>query len=152
MSALYLGADPGATGALVAIDDRGSWVDSIRLGKRTWADVLVWLGAKTHRTEMYCTLEKVGASPQMGRTSAFNFGASYGRLQVALLASGVSVAEVSPAKWQRLMGVPRAKGKGQPAHKRVLRGIAEARFPGRVKTADLADAALLAEFCRQVRG
>lgn len=51
-------------------------------------------------------LERVSSSPQMGVTSAFQFGRGYGVIEGVIAALGWPVEYVTPAKWKRALQVP----------------------------------------------
>lgn len=93
----------------------------------------------------FAIIEKVHSSPQMGVTSAFTFGRSYGFLRGILTATGIPFDEVSPQKWQKAMG---CLTKGD---KNVSKQKAQQLFPHLRVTHAIADALLLAEFCRRER-
>lgn len=48
----------------------------------------------------HCVIEQVGSTPQMGVTSAFNFGHTYGVVQGVVTALGIPVSYVNPRKWK----------------------------------------------------
>lgn len=91
-------------------------------------------------------LEKVGASPQMSRSAAFNFGVEYGQWLGFL----DSVELVTPQKWQYhyLKNGYRhlLEGVQGPARKRNLRTVAQDVFPGVKVTLQNADALLIANY------
>lgn len=139
---LCVGVDPGASGGIAAITAAGE----VRLvtptpdSLRDILDVLEGLAGEPCRA----VLEFVRSSPQMGVTSAFSFGQSYGALRMALVAARIPFDEVTPAKWQRVMG---CLTKGD---KRVSRQRAQELFPAVRVTHAIADALLLADYCRRV--
>lgn len=161
---VFLGVDPGVSGAGVAIDRRGrvlsvckgdvtdrDWWDFVR----QWADYAV---------DTYALVEHVHSMPRDGVASAFTFGQSYGRARMSLVASNWSYDEVRPELWQKELGIkPRDKGtivqrkpvlirKGEeskPDFKRRLKAKAQSLFPSQKVTSWLADALLLAELCRR---
>jgi outer membrane protein assembly factor BamB len=76
--AMVLGVDPGANGAVAALDQNGQllWVEDIpstpRNGKMaTNAPLLAAIIAKASASIVFC--EFVGARPEDGRVSAFAF-------------------------------------------------------------------------------
>jgi hypothetical protein len=139
MTDTYIGIDPGASGGIAAIDASGAVVLVTKMPdtERDIYDLLCSL------TGGRAVLEFVRSSPQMGVTSAFSFGRSYGGLRMALLAAGVPFDEVTPQKWQ---GAMRCRTGGD---KNISKGRAQELFPAVRITLANADALLLAEFCRR---
>lgn len=156
---IYLGLDPGATGAIGVIwpDGRVSVYDLNDSPHDTW-DTLNEITAGGECSE-YCiaVLESVGATPQMGVTSAFNFGGSARSLEMALIAAGVHYSRVSPAKWKKGVfdGDLYPRGREQAEQKQAARDQARRLFPAaadqlkRVKDAGRAEALLMAEYARR---
>lgn len=136
----YIGIDPGASGGIAALTATGDivLVSTMPDTERDLLDVLEPL------TGSRAVLEYVRSSPQMGVASAFTFGASYGRLRMALTAARIAYEEVTPPKWQGAMGC-RTKG-----DKNVSKARAQELFPSVRWTHATADAVLLAEFCRRL--
>jgi hypothetical protein len=135
----YIGIDPGASGGIAALDRNGAVVLVTKMPdtERDIYDLLCSL------TGGRAVLEFVRSSPQMGVTSAFSFGRSYGGLRMALLAAGVPFDEVTPQKWQGAMSC-RTKG-----DKNVSRSRAQELFPSVRCTHYVSDALLLAEYGRR---
>lgn len=106
--------------------------------------------------------------PLDGVAGAFSFGWISGGLEWMLLTLGVRYEKVSPQKWQKAMACkPRGKvpkeledKKARRAlatklareHKNDLKAQAQALFPQAKVTLTNADALLLAEHCRRMRG
>lgn len=159
---LFIGCDPGASGALAAVDADGVPRGWIR-GDATDRDLLDWLlslGTLRMTAGMlenaFAVLEEVGPKPRiggdgqrvsMGAKSAFTFGGSYRALAMALTAVGVPFERVLPAKWQAAM---RCLSRGD---KNVTKRRAQELFPGTAIriTHQNADALLLAEYARRLR-
>ena len=152
MTKLSIGIDPGKSGGISWIlgDDRST----ATAAKMPPTDVeLLELFYKLAEIGNPATaiIERVFSSPQMGVKSAFNFGASKGRLMMALAAAAISYDEVSPQKWQRELG---CLSKGD---KNVTKAKAEQLFPhvsfdGSLTriTHAVAASLLLAEYCRRL--
>ena len=139
---LYLGCDPGASGAIAAVDEHGSHVATCKLSE-TPADVADFLRDLCAGHEVaFAALEKVGAFPGQGVASTFAFGASWGFLRGLLVALRVPYCEPSPAKWQAAMAC-RTGG-----DKNVSKAAAQRLWPGVKITHAIADALLLAEYAR----
>lgn len=142
---LFIGVDPGASGAIAGIDDDCRVVQVIRLSQ-TEREVAEQLGTLIGGYgTVYAFIERVGAMPKQGVSSSFKFGQSYGFLRGILTASMVPFEEVTPQKWQGVMGC-RTKG-----DKNVTKQKAGQFWP-MVKVFHWnADALLLAEYCRMTR-
>jgi crossover junction endodeoxyribonuclease RuvC len=148
---VVLGVDPGLKGALAFYDvDNGKLdvfdmptYEVIRNGKTKRdvdADEVGRLVREHHPVR--ATVEKVGATPQMGVTSSFTFGEGYGVIRGVVAGVGIKLNKVNPQTWQRDM---QARGS-----KRASRDRAAALFPSaaemfaRVKDDGRADATLIA--------
>lgn len=144
---IYLGVDPGASGAIAAITPAGvCWV-KLSETPADVSDFLRDLKAKWGREVIGC-LERVNAMPGQGVSSTFKFGWSAGFVEGLLVAHGVPFSHVSPAKWQGALGC-RTGG-----DKNVSKRRAQELWPGTKITHTNADALLLAEYARrtEVRG
>jgi hypothetical protein len=140
---IYIGLDPGKGGGIAAVDDCGGVVGVVPMPE-TDQDILDSMLPYTVTDTRAC-LEFVRSSPQMGVTSAFTFGRGYGGLRMALAALQIPYTEVLPAKWQQALGC-RSKG-----DKNVTKRRAQELFPHVKVTHAVADALLIAEYCRLSR-
>lgn len=137
---IYLGIDPGASGAIAAI-----WGDEPPMFcklKETEHDASNWL-RQFPLDDCVTTIELVHAMPKQGVTSTFKFGRSYGFLLGLLTAHRIPYQFVRPLVWQKAMG---CLTKGD---KRVTKAAAQRLFPDIKITHANADALLLAEYCRR---
>lgn len=142
---LFLGIDPGASGALALVDAKGCYVEHIRLAE-TEHDVSFWLRGWASSIR-WAALERVSSMPRQGVASSFAFGSSYGFVRGLLVAFDIPHELVSPAVWQ---GAMKCRSGG---NKRVTKAAAQALFSGAVKVVHAnADALLLAEWVRRERG
>jgi hypothetical protein len=152
LKVIFIGIDPGKTGGLAALDSDGSIVALTKMPD-TEAEILRWLRAcgplSVHGTAVRAVLEKVagglhaGKQGRMGVSSAFTFGAGYGGLRMALVASGVPFDEAIPATWQKAM---QCRSGGD---KNVTKRRAQELFPLVQVAHATADALLLAEYARR---
>ena len=134
---VYIGVDVGVAGGIVALDEGGYVILAVKM-PRTDSDLLSVL--KFHNA--VAVLERVSSSPQMGVKSAFTFGGGYRACKLALLANKIPYVEVSPQKWQRAMKCLTG------GDKQVTKVMAEHLFPKTRVTHAIADALLIAEYCR----
>ena len=113
---VYIGIDPGLTGAVSAIDENYNvlgLVDTptIKSGGKTLYDVAE-MAATLRRFglmgEPIAILEAVAARPGQGVTSMFSIGRGYGVWQGVLSTLEIPFREVHPATWTRavLKGAP----------------------------------------------
>ena len=163
---LYLGIDPGITGGVVVIDSDGQLqyavrtpiiVEQLKSKTKKHYDIPGMVDVIKNAVEdgsgfTVVGIEKVGAMPRDGKVGAFNFGKGYGLWLGILAALQVPYSEVMPQRWQARMlaGLPRGPHTKTSAVQR-----SKSLFPTlalKVK-ADwgMADAALIAEYTRQVR-
>jgi crossover junction endodeoxyribonuclease RuvC len=114
MTRVIVGIDPGRTGALAAIDDRGRLL--------AVADMpLKWKGAQDHEwlwmvglylrdfpaiaDEPVVFVEQPFAMPNQSSSSTGAQFAAYGAILGALGALGLEVHTVTPSAWKRAVGV-----------------------------------------------
>lgn len=139
---IYLGVDPGKSGAIAAIwDDGVPFVAHIKL-KETEQDIAQFVGS-FDQGHVRAVIERVSSSPQQGVVSAFTFGRSYGFLRGLLAAHQVPFTEVTPQKWQRAMGCLSG------GDKNVTKARAQQLWPTLKLTHANSDAYLLAEYARK---
>lgn len=136
---LYLGVDPGKSGAIAAIYGNGV-VDCMKLSE-TEHDVARWL--EEYRFDSFAMLEQVSAMPKQGVASTFKFGTSYGFLRGILAAFEIPFETVTPVKWQATM---KCRTGGD---KNITKAAAQRLYPSLKITHANADAILLAEFCKR---
>ena len=151
----YIGIDPGGSGGIAIIgyarsyiaDRRGPKIPPLEFTTHKFKDATerdVWY-MLAGLDPGFAVIEAVHSSPQMGVKSSFTFGKSYGFLRGILTASGIPFDEVSPQKWQKAMGCLTGGDKNKSKQK------AQQLFPHLKVTHAIADALLLAEFCRRER-
>ncbi|WOB24761.1 MULTISPECIES: hypothetical protein [Xanthomonas] len=150
---LTFGIDPGLSGAVATLIDgeAGPVLDMPTVQVGDWREVdagalAAWMRQiRSEHSGAYISacIEKVGARPQDGGTSAFRFGESYGQARAVLQVLGIPYSRAIPAVWKRRFGLI---GKDKDA----ARQLALVRFPSaasllqRKKDNGRADALLLA--------
>lgn len=90
----------------------------------------------------WCAIESVHASPQMGRTSAFSFGHTFGLILGILEGiGGIKVNGVEPSVWKPRMGLSQDKERSLARYAEIFGE----------KTADdgIAEAALIGHFAQR---
>lgn len=155
MSTLYMGIDPGKSGAVALIDYNEPY--------KTWATFDTGEFPEDNVAALIpymdkikgCVIEKVNAFG-MGRTSAFTFGCNVGMWLGILAALDIPHQAVTPQAWQKAyFASPYRKGKDRKAIKKHSIKSAESLFDGftcRIGRADKADALHLALAARDLFG
>ena len=143
MAEIFIGVDPGLSGAIAAIKDGVAKIKVCRCDT-TETDLANFLLDLSWKGNCWAFIERVSAMPGNGVSSMFKFGRSYGFLRGILIATGISFEEVNPVKWQSVMGC-RTKG-----DKNVSKARAQQLFPAEKIIHANADAILIAEYCRRV--
>jgi len=138
---LFLGVDPGQSGAYAIIDDKGHVVHWCK-GSEPCKDRRDMITAYAYSID-YAVLEKVHSMPKQGVASSFKFGVSFGEATTILEILDIRHELVTPQKWQKVMG---CMSKGD---KNVTKQAAQRFFPGFKIIHANADALLLAEYARR---
>ena len=147
MSRIYIGIDPGSNGALVALDDT-----SIRMiygfKDQTDADICNAFQSVSRLAipeASFAILELVHSMPAQGVASSFKFGTNFGMVKAFLYAHKIPFDFFTPQKWQKEMG---CLTKGD---KNVTKSKAQRLFPQVQVTHEIADALLIASYCREIK-
>lgn len=148
----FLGLDPGVSGGIAVLTERGEIVSLDKM-PTTELDLVLLLThydmryAAPHQLAVaFAVIERVHSMPKQGHNGAFTFGKNYGSLLTALTACRIPFDLVTPQKWQQAMG---CLTKGD---KNVSKRRAQQLFPNAPTiTHAHADALLIAEFCRRIR-
>jgi hypothetical protein len=165
MEKIFIGIDPGKNGGIAVIDENGVVIDLLRMPETPMdlLDVLLTYKKgdflKEQKQNAVCYLEKVGGMPGQSGSAMFTFGRSYGQIEMALLASGITTHEVTPQKWQKhfsLSGssITKSSSTEKREHKNRLKAKAQQLFPTLGKKITLAncDALLIAQYGREQKG
>lgn len=156
-SPLFIGVDPGKTGGLVCLSLTG--IVSVIQMPLSERDVWNWFFEFAYCPLDFAVIERVHSMPDQGVSSTFKFGCSYGGLRMALIAAGIPFEDVTPQTWMRALSIPpKKKTESKSQWKERLRAKAQQLFPSlslwkeprsRGKQLAVADALLIAEFCRR---
>jgi len=146
-SPCVLGIDPGKNGALAFIDPERSTLCIYAMPKfsitrtktKDYVDLheirrLIGLKNPTH-----AYIEEVSASPQMGVTSAFNFGANAFGVKGVLVGRDIPISYVRPQTWKAKLRAPRDKQESKARAKELFPLCANS-----ITTPDKAEAAMIA--------
>lgn len=141
---LFLGVDPGKSGAYAVINEKSEPVFEVR-GKESCFDRAAELREAMVLGEIvFALLERVSAMPGQGVSSTFKFGQSFGEAIGILESLSIRYELVQPAKWQQELGC-RTKG-----DKNVSKHKAQMLFPDYKMIHANADAFLIAEYARRL--
>lgn len=140
---LYMGIDPGASGAIAIVD----WDGRVKLCSKMPARELDLYNAVRGWDPVKAILEAVHAMPGQGVASTFKFGVQFGLCRMALTAARVPYTLMAPQTWQTVLNC--RAGEREKRDKRITKARAEDLFGGQVVvTHAVADALLLAWCCR----
>lgn len=155
MSGLWLGCDPGLTGAVAAVDAHGHVhlledLPTITRGNGRVKQELDPAGL-AHLLRPIASdieiavVEQVGSMPGQGVASVFSLGHTSGVIAGVISALGIPLQLVAPAVWKKAHGLGRDKT--------MSRTVASRLYPEvslhRVKDHNLAEALLLARYAMQ---
>jgi crossover junction endodeoxyribonuclease RuvC len=104
-----LGIDPGATGAIVLLEDGQpiEWtaMPVLKVGSATRVNAAALTDFIASSCCEHVYVEQVGAMPGQGVTSMFNFGHSCGTVMGVLGAMGLPHTMVTPQSWKKAAGL-----------------------------------------------
>lgn len=166
---MYLGIDPGKTGAIGV--KRGHEMQVYNM-PATRQELYLWFmdldaEAKKSGEPIFAVCEKVHSFPGNSGKSMFTFGQMYERVLCCLVCNEIPFELVVPAKWQKLFGIQTrqkdwvdimgnviSKGESKSEHKKKILDKAQSLFPStRISRLDNADAVLICEFAsREFKG
>lgn len=144
---LHLGIDPGASGGIAFIPHNNpakAW--AVKMPETLadlWNVINEWDLSIDNCDAIHACLESVHSMPGQGVASSFKFGRGFGNLEMALTAACIPYTYVTPQKWQKELG---CLTKGD---KNVSKARAQQLFPHIKVTHSIADALLIAEYCRR---
>lgn len=147
----YIGIDPGKSGGIACIG-ANTQVSSLSYTDRHAWDWIQLL--KPYAGWVTCAvIEKntgyVGGAGNPG-SAMFQFGRNTGLLTGFLIAAGIPYEEITPAVWQKALGIPpRKRDEKKGAFKNRLKAHAERLFPQMRVTLSVCDALLIATYCKR---
>ena len=144
---IYIGIDPGKSGAMAMIGEDGITV--LPFSETTYLAHLRALSQPSRENARVC-LEHVHSMSKQGVTSSFNFGQSFGWLLGVLDALALSYELVDPKKWKKEFSVTADKNTSIAVAKRLFPGVSLLRSDRCRKQHDgMAEALLMAEYARR---
>jgi len=148
VSILYLGIDPGKSGAICSVDVYGN-PEIVVKADATNRDMWKALSDVSIDHKCRAVIELVNAMPNQGVASTFRFGESFGILLGLLTAAEIPFERVRPSLWCKEFGLKRRNGESGTDWKNRHKQLAQEMFPGIGITHATADALLIAEYCRR---
>ncbi len=147
---VYLGIDPGQTGAMALVDYHG---DFLELWDYYDGPTAVKVLETWHLLYniAHVGLEKVHSMPRQGVASSFKFGCNYGRYQGILDGLHLPYTLITPQKWQAGV-VPKKTGDSAKPSLTVARQMFPSAELHLVKHHGRADALLIADYVRRLYG
>lgn len=143
---LYIGIDPGKSGAMAIIFECIGKTVLVPFDEREYANVLRNLYGQPAKA----CLEHVGAMPGQGVTSMFNFGQNFGYIRGLLEAFQIPYELVRPQKWKKEFSITGDKNSSIEVCKRLFPGVVLRRAERCRKDDDgMAEALLMAEYARR---
>lgn len=148
---MLCGIDPGLRGALAFFDPTAGTLDvvdmpivEVKRGGKSKNEIVAQMVAAIirARSPREVVLERVGAMPNQGLSSTYQFGRGVGTIEGVVAALGVALHYVPPQVWQRGVGL-RAGPESSRARAAELFPAYAASF-ARVRDDGRADAALIA--------
>lgn len=150
---VFIGVDPGVTGAVAAVDQSGNFVDcfdvpTFKIGKRSCIDpkAIAEMIEEIPGSISRVCIEETGPRPGEGVCSSFTSGRVFGVLLGVFAAMRAPVVLVRPAKWKKSYGLS--------GDKEQSRGEAILLFPdaslSRKKDHNRAEALLIADYARRM--
>lgn len=137
----FVGADPGKSGGIgVVLEDGSAFAHKMPDTERDLFDLIESLKMDFMPIAY---IEKVHAVKGNGISSTFTFGYGYGCLKMAFIGNKIPITDVTPQKWQKEL---QCLTKGD---KNVSKARAQQLFPHIKVTHAIADALLIAEYCRR---
>lgn len=145
---MYLGIDPGCSGAVVLIGTGGEYVDhmampTIKVGTKSrvnGAALAAWI---RQHSVAHAWLEQVGAMPGQGTASMFTFGHAAGVAEGILQGLNIPYTLVTPQAWKKSAGL--IGSDKDAARSRAIQLYPELRaLDAKAKGQAIADALLIA--------
>lgn len=144
---IYIGIDPGKSGALAMIRGDGD----IRVWPFNSAEyVEVLTGLTSISREIKCCVEKVSAMPGQGVVSMFNFGHNLGLIEGVLQANRIPYQLVPPQTWKKEFSLNSDKAKSIEVCQKLFPNVSLLATERSRKPNDgMAEALLMAEYARR---
>ena len=147
---IFIGVDPGASGAAFAVDQKGGVLSHINFAKTSDVEIQHWfLRMQLEYGRADVLLEKVHAQVTDGVKQAFTFGVNVQRVKTIMTLSGLEWNYAPPKQWMDYVGwgrIPHGKSEYK-RRKKMLYTIARELAPEfNHFTVENADAYLIAYY------
>lgn len=144
---IYMGIDPGKSGALAIIRPEGE-IEIIPFDAIKYSKAMACVCKESD--SITCCVEKVGAMPGQGVVSMFNFGHNLGLIEGLLKAYGISYQLVPPQTWKREFSLSSDKARSVEVCQNLFPDVSLLATPRSRKPNDgMAEALLIAEYARR---
>lgn len=149
-----IGIDPGGSGALAVLITREDDKEDpfvYRFKNMTESEIVAQfqqVSLMASNVKVFGVLEKVNAMPGQGVSSTFKFGQAYGFVRACMYVCGMPFEVDTPQKWMKFYGMKKKKEESKTDWKRRLKEKAQQLYPDLKVTADMADALLIARYCK----
>ena len=140
---MIIGIDPGKSGGVVIISTKKTSMHKCPSEPTGMASIISSASnsAYIEGEKIKAVIEKVWAFPTDTRSSSFKFGTNYGMWKGILASYNIPCTEVPPQTWMKeYQPLPKIKTE----RKRMLKLIAQEKFPDNKVTLHTSDAALIA--------
>lgn len=150
MRGYIIGIDPGQSGGIAILDgESGALTECVKM-PNTPLDIYLYLSKWGNKA--LCFIESVGyGMPGQSSKATATFARHNGHLEMALLALGISTVKITPAKWQKALGLSGKKGESKQSHKNRIKAKMQLSFPKFKMTLWAADALAIASYGFEMR-
>jgi len=105
-----LGVDPGNSGALVVLTERGAFVDALNVpivqsGKSYRVNGAAVAAFLWKYNIIHAYIEKVGSMPGQGVASMFTFGHAAGLVEGVVAGQMIPISHITPQSWKKMAGL-----------------------------------------------
>ena len=139
---MYIGIDPGKTGAVAILDDKGNYINVLDFGQEGLMSALIGYAPVVK----FAYLEKVHSMPGQGVVSTFSFGENFGWWQGVLGSLCIPYTTIRPQDWMKKYSLQKSSSSDKPGLEVARKLFPEA--PLRLKKHhNRADALLIARAC-----
>lgn len=142
MAELFMGTDPGKTGATAIINREGEVCEICPHRAGLVSLIMFYDWVESQGMIVKAALEKVHASPQMGVKSAFTFGGYYYQALTLYEVYDIDYEEVTPQFWQKELDCLTG------GDKKISQAKVKELFDIKVSQ-EQADGVLIAEWCKR---
>ena len=144
---MYIGIDPGKTGAVAILDDKCNYINVLDFGQEGLMPALIGYAPVVK----FAYLEKVHSMPGQGVVSTFSFGENFGWWQGVLGSLGIPYTTIRPQDWMKKYSLQKSSASDKPGLEVARKLFPEAPLSLK-KHHNRADALLIARACWEDRG